>query len=216
MYEPMGQLIRYSVLAPELDVPARRMLKVVMQKSGLTTHDVEFGATLEDCPTRHVLSVGKAALDTWHEFNCIGITAHHGNVFQHWDGGRLGHRVIMVLHHPGALMQLSMGGYEAKDQMLFDLARWRGVVSGEVKAEVLRQGDCGRCMMKRGKGQRRVRAEHWVEEVDRCGLCEDCYRGRGKITRRPKKRVNPSAREAQVEGQLEMIPDGLHVILAKS
>ena len=207
----------FSVLAPDLDTPARRMLKVMMQKAGMTTAGLDFADTLAACPTRHVLSVGKAALDTWHEFGLIQVGAHHGNVFSHWTPG-LGHRVIMVIHHPGTLMQLTITGYEAKDQMGFDLMRWRGVLDGRGGIEACRQGSCGRCGGRRGKGWPQHRpAEHWVAELDGCGLCEDCYRGRSKIVKKKRgKRVEPSSREGQIEGQLEMLPgSGERVMVSK-
>jgi hypothetical protein len=212
----------FSVLAPDLDTPHRRMLKVMLQKAGMVTAGLPIVDTLAECPTRHVLSVGKSGLDTWHDFGLIQVGAHHGNVFSHWTPptatSSAGHRVIMVVHHPGTLMQLTITGYEAKDQMGFDLMRWRGLLDGRVAREACRQTTCGKCLSRRGKGGPVHRpAEHWVVELDGCGLCEDCYRTRGKIVRREKKkRVNPSSREAQIQGQLEMLPgDGTRVVVAK-
>lgn len=210
----MVGVAEFSILAPELDLPSRRMLKVMMQKANITTAGLDFCDALEDCPTRHVLSVGKAALDTWHEFGLVQIGAHHGTTFRHWTPG-MGHRVVMVLHHPSTLMQLSIVGYEAKDQMAFDLMRWRNVLGGVVRADALRQTTCGRCGGRRRDPVRRP-AEHWVDELDGCGLCEDCYRGRSKITRKVKKKPNRSKAEAQIAGQLEMLPgDGARVMVSK-
>lgn len=209
----------FSVLAPDIltDLSSRRMLKVMMGKAGFTTTGLEITDTLASCPTRHILSVGKAGLDAWHEYNLIGIGAHHGSVFRHWDPA-IGHRIIMVLHHPATLSQLSITGYEAKDQMAFDLARWRGVVSGQVNSEGLRQATCGRCAMRRGKaGPTRRPAEHWVLELDWCGLCEDCYRARGKIIKKSRgKKPKPGTREAQIAGQTEAFPDGQHLMVSKA
>lgn len=207
--------LRFSILAPDLDTPARRMLKVMMGKAGMAPiGQLTIHQTLGDCEVRNILSIGKAGLDVWHDFGIIGVGAHHGNVFRHWSASQRAHVRIMVLHHPGSLMQLTFAGHEAKDQMAFDLARWRGVLEGRV--EDLRQQTCGRCATRRGKtGPTRRPAEHWVMELDDCGLCEDCYRARGKITRKKAKRTEPSKAEAQIAGQLEMIPDGQHVMLAK-
>lgn len=211
----MNQIVEFSILAPELDNGARKMLRIVMQKSGLDYPGDH--ARLEDCATRHVLSVGKAGLDAWHEYGIIGIGLHHGNLFRHWDS-LIGHRIIMPIHHPALLLQTSFGGYEAKDQMLFDLARWRGVVEGEVAWDALRQMTCGKCGTRRGKGGSVSRpAEHWVAELDGCGLCEDCYRGRAKIGKKVRgKKPKPGTREAQMPGQMEMLPgDGTRIVVSK-
>lgn len=203
------------------------MLKVMLQKAGFTTTGLEFADTLATCPTRHVLSVGRAALDTWHDYGLVQIGAHHGCVFRHWDPA-IGHRVVMVLHHPATLLQLTIGGYEAKDQMAFDLVRWRGVVSGQVNTRDLAQKMCGACGGRRGSktgggggsGPVRRPAEHWVDELDGCGLCDDHFRGRAKIIKKASAksrgpRAKPSTREAQIAGQTEAFPDGQHLIITK-
>lgn len=209
----MSAVAAFSVLAPDLDVPARRLLKVMLQRADLEVEGTDFHGTLEACPTRHVLSVGKAALDVWHDFGLIQVGAHHGCMFRHWTPN-IGHRAIMVLHHPGSAMQMSFGGYEARDQIQFDLARWRGVIGGQVDSRNLCQMTCGRCLGRRRNPARRP-AQHWVEELDGCGLCEDCYRARSKITRKTPKKPNRSKPEAQIAGQLEMIADGRRVLMPK-
>ncbi len=204
--------VEFSILAPDLDAPSHKMLRILVDKSAMDMAEV--ASTLANCHTRHVLSVGKAALDTWHDYGLIGVVAHHGNLFRHWDS-LIGHRVIMPVHHPAVVFQQRFGGWEVKDQMLFDLARWRGVVTGETGYEELKQQSCGRCATRRRNSTRRP-AEHWVAELDGCGLCEDCYRGRSKITKKAKSvKPKPGSKAAQLPGQLEMIPDGRQILIPK-
>jgi hypothetical protein len=50
-------------------------------------------------------------------------------------------------------------------------------------------------------------ATMWAEELDGVGLCDMHWTKRGQIkSKKVKKRVNPSSREAQLQGQMGMFP----------
>lgn len=204
-----GEMMDFDVLAPELDVPHRRLLKAMLRKAGLSEQVAitEMG----DVRARHVLSVGRAATDLWHEFGLVQVGAHHGCVFTHWHPP-IGHLVIMQVHHPGTLLQLSIEGHEAKDAMMRNLNAWRMMLEGKLRADDLRMADCAKCAVKRrSKGHFPIKrkAVEWDVRVDAVGLCEDCWRGRAKIVKKEKvKKVKPGTREAQMEGQGEMFVDG--------
>lgn len=217
----------FTLLAPYLTIKERRLLRVMLQRAGLDDYEPSLAESMDEVDSRHVLSVGKAALDMWHEYGLVQVGAHHGSVFRHWHPA-IGHLVIMQTLHPGSLMQLTIGGHEAKDAMGRDLANFRRVLGGEVIAGMpaathFRMTMCGACARpgrkKAGGGGERRAAVMWEERLDGAGLCEDHWRGRSKIVRRDKargKKPNPSSKAAQLDGQLEMLPgDGSHIIVSK-
>lgn len=148
---------------------------------------------------RLVLSVGKSALDTWHEFGLILVGANHGDVFRHrTTGTAAGVARIMVLEHPGAMLQLKFDGRQARENYKRDLGLWRGVLEG---GEVSEPRACGGCLKSKGNWPRV--AAYWVDELDGVGLCEDHWRRRARYRVKRAKKPNPSSREAQMAGQLE-------------
>lgn len=208
----------FAILAPNLTDRDTKLLRAALTHVRLPIPvpvDV-----LPDSQPRHILSVGKAALDIWHDFGLIQVGANHGDVFVHrrMDGR---HFFIMVLEHPGAMDQLSaFGKYSAREDMVRDLTRWRlvleSVASGKVGTHGWHPGTCGGCLKRRGGIPRP--AEHWVDEMDGVGLCEDHYRRRGRYNR--KRKVVPvkdrGKIEHQIEGQREMFGgDGTRVMVDK-
>lgn len=198
----------FSILAPHLPDEDARLLRVAIQAAGLP-----WTAPTDALSSTHVLSVGKAGLDVWHDFGLIQVGANHGDTFTH--RARNGRRhVIMVVEHPSAMRQLSaFGKYSAREDMVKDLTRWHRKLTAGTD---LRPGNCGGCMKSRDS---RVRsAEWWVEELDGVGLCDDHYRKRGKYQR--KNKVVPvkdrGKIEHQITGQREMFGgDGTRVMVDK-
>lgn len=190
-----------KVLAVDLERPHQRLLHALLVTAGL--RDYTAVERWEDTARGDlVVSVGKAALDLWHQWGLIQVGHQHGQVFTR-DG-----RTIMVLEHPGSAMQLGFVGRSAKDNMKADLARFRSLTQQAPYWRELMQmtmcGGCQRTRMKGGGGMARW-AAHWPEELDGAGLCEEHYRKRGNIKSRWKKpRVDRSKREAQMPGQGEM------------
>lgn len=206
-----------AVLAPDLDRSHARLLRSFLIGAGLSDHTVV--QTWEDARAAtdtdgYILSVGKAALDLWHQWGLIQVGMQRGQVFTHDD------RFVMVVQHPGTLMQQSWTGRDGKHHMKCDLQRLKiGVVRGDVVHQE-HMHLCGRCQNTRvkGGGGRSRPATRWVAELDDAGLCEEHYRTRGKIKSKwVKKRVDKSKAEAQIVGQLEGMPgDGTRVMVPKS
>lgn len=198
----------YAVLAPELSDTEHRLLRVMLNNAGLWDQTHLIADHPRDINAKYVLSVGKAALDLWHEYGLIQVGAHHGCTFQH-DG-----RIIMVLLHPGTLLQQTLVGHEAKGQMMTDLLTWGRVLDGQDGDQLPRMSTCAPCL--KGKDKRQRRAEFWEPRLDYVGLCDDHWRKRAQIGKKAKPRVEKSSKAAQIPGQGEMIPDGRRVIVAKS
>lgn len=203
------------ILAPDLDRPQSRILKAVAVSAGLSDYEVveTWAAALAMAdPGSWIVSAGKAALDQWHQWGLVQVGAQRGQTFHH-DG-----RYVMVIEHPGTLMQQSMMGHDARKVMRVDLA----MLAHRLQSDLMNMAHmtlCGRCQrtrVKGGGGRTRI-ATRWVEELDDAGLCEECYRKRGTIKSRWKKpRVNAGAREAQIKGQREMFAgDGTRVVVRK-
>ncbi len=209
----------FAILAPDLTRQESKILQAMLQKVGL--HPDGAPELVDQLPNlhQHVLSVGKAALDIWHHYGLVQVGAHHGTMFTHRDPRGFRYEV-MVLQHPGTALQRTLPGFEAKQQMVVDLERWRLVLEGRVSADRLRMEGCARCLatrVKAGFTPPRRRAEFWVEELDAVGLCDDHWRTRGRIVRKDRVKVerNKSKREAQIAGQGEMIADGQHIMVSK-
>lgn len=191
------------LVPPDLESSHRRLLKAMVTKAKMEWPMDGLAMTWGQVQTRghkFVLSVGKGAVDIWHDYNLILTGHHHGNIFRHRDArGEL--YTIMVVEHPGTLMQLSMAGYSAKEGMHADLLLWKGVVGGHVRAEDFLMATCGPCRRKKESVIRR--AEHHEARLDDVGLCDDHWRKRAQIKKKPVKRVEKSSREAQIAGQVE-------------
>jgi hypothetical protein len=191
------QVTTFAILAPDLEKPHERLLKAMVQRTFRGDEHPYFPVESWEAaaPFTNILSVGKAALDLWHEYNLIAVGRHRGCLFTHTNHN------IMVLEHPGTLMQLSMVGHQAKDNMAGDLLAWRMMLEGEVLPN-RQMAECAVC--RRKKDSLRREAYHWPVEVDGVGLCDDHKRRMGQLTRRPKKRLNPSSAAAQIAGQEEL------------
>ncbi len=225
-------MLDFAVLAPDLELSHGRVLKAQLMNAGLPTPPPlhEWRAVEERrargmddehaAPLTHVLSVGRAALDTWHDFGLIQVGDHRGTTFETRGrtDGRLYH--IMVIEHPGTLMQQSFVGHTARDHMRDDLMHWRKVLEHRIVAGDLHGKWCVKCAVKRrSQGHFPIRREavEWDARVDGVGLCEDHWRRRSQITRVERKpRVHPSTRTGQISGQGEMVPDGQHIMVAKN
>lgn len=199
------------VLAPDLaDRAHQRILHSLLTLTRQPTRTV---TTWEDtAPGDIVVSVGKAALDLWHQWGLIQVGSQSGQIFTH-DG-----RTVMVLEHPGTMMQLGWVGNDAKRRAKGAMSRLAAVVAYGVE-DVDRMVVCGGCQrtrVKGGGGRHRV-ATHWPEELDGAGLCDEHWRKRGSIKSKWRKaRVDKSTREAQVPGQREMFAgDGTRVVVRK-
>lgn len=201
----------FALLAPGMDRRETRLLSIMLERAGLESPRVM--ESWREVDARYVLSVGKAAVDLWHEFGLIQVGAHHGYLFDHRASNGKSYD-IMVVQHPGTLMQMSLVGHQAKDDMTSDLRAWSRVLEGVIAPSQLAMPNCAVCL--RGKDKRRRTAEFWEPRLDGVGLCDDHWRKRAQISRRPKKRIEKSSREAQIKGQGEMVPDGRHVMVAKS
>lgn len=175
-----------------------------------TTRCLDWGDITTQRPT-HILSVGKAALDLWHPFGLIQVGTHRGNVFTHHDTlGR--HYLIMVIEHPGTLMQLSITGHQAKENMTRDLNAWSLILDG-ISPTNYKMKSCAGCV----KSKRSPHpAGFWDPRLNNVGLCDDHWRRRARYRKKPAKKINPSKAEAQMAGQLEMMPgDGTRVRVPK-
>lgn len=205
----------FAILAPDLDTPQTKLLRAALTSVRLPW--VEPVDTLPRDATRHVLSVGREAVKVWHDFGLIRIGANHGDVFTHRHPVTAQSYTIMVLEHPGTLQQLSIVGHQARDNMTTDLRRWRMILDDLIDADVFTAEWCGGCLKMRDPKHRP--AEHWVEELDGVGLCEDHYRKRSNYRR--KSRTVPvkdrGKMEHQIAGQREMFGgDGTKVMVTKS
>lgn len=202
---------QFSVLSGPLSTAEAKWLQIMLEKAGLNialpTH---ITPDLTTCLPL-VLSIGKDGVDAWHEFGLVQVGAHHGLVFTkfHANGKRY---TIMPIQHPGTLMQRSMVGWQARDDMVADLNAFRAIIDNPLASRVGMRY-CAACV--KGRPARQRPAEFYVTELDGVGLCDDHYRRRAKFTRRPTPRIEKSSRAAQLPGQGEMIPDGQHVIVAK-
>lgn len=204
-------MIPYVILAPELDRAHDRILRAMLGQARLPLAPViETWAEVVklEAGARVVASFGKTALDQWHDYGLIRVGNQHGNMFRHaTPSTRLVHD-IMVLHHPGTLLQQSMAGYGAKGEMRRDLTELLNLLAGTVRPEDLRMPRCAKCQNARvkGGGGKSIPAQHWPEEIDTVGLCEVHYNKRGQIRGKStiKKRVNPTSHAAQIEGQMSM------------
>lgn len=203
-----------EVLAPDLERPHQRLLHALLIAADLRDYDI---VERWDDTTRGdlVVSIGKAALDLWHQWGLVQVGNQRGEVFQR-DG-----RTIIVMEHPGAAMQMSFGGASARGAMQQHLATVRAFLDDPERLfEVAAMSMCGGCQRTRvkGGGGRARPATHWVAELDGAGLCDEHWRKRGNIKSRwaKKARVDPSKREAQVKGQGEMwAGDGTRVTVMK-
>lgn len=167
-----------------------------------------------DDPAPIVLSVGKSALDSWHDYNLIRVGRQHGETFMHRETDKARARVMFVVIHPGAMMQLQWTGRTAREAMARDLLRFRCLLEGKHTARDLLGQWCGVCLGKREPRQRAAVA--WPEELDCVGLCEDHARRKARLVRKAKPRVNPSSREGQIVGQVEGFGmEGGKVMVAK-
>jgi len=197
----MREMREYAILAPDLDKPAERLLRALVARANLRWSEpiTELSAArLIGSGGGLVLSVGKAGLDAWHEWGLVQANRDHGKMFEHRDP--LGYRFdIMQLQHPGLAMQRTLPGFTAKQDIGEDLNVWMGVLMGLVEPEHLRMGRCGRCK------EPTRRATYWWDRVDGAGLCEDHWRGRGKIVKKERPRPKKGSVEAQIEGQMEMM-----------
>lgn len=210
----------FTILVPsDLESSHRRLLKAMVTKAGFAWPMDGLAMTWGQVQARghkFVLSVGKGAVDLWHEYGLILVGHHHGCIFQHRDArGEM--YIIMVVEHPGTLMQLSMGGHEAKDAMGRDLAVWKKVVErGGLEWAGYVMMTCAPC---RKRKESIVRAaEHHEERLDMVGLCDDHFRKRASIRKKPVKRVEKSSREGQMPGQLEgfvKMGDAMKVMVEK-
>lgn len=215
------------LVEPNLEPAHRRMLRAALSSAGLLAHvnpmwcetweDVQMTRrVLNTRDARFVLSVGRHGLDQWHQWGLIQVGHQHGNMFEHRDA--LGNKfTIMVIEHPGTLMQRSFIGHEAKASMKRDLTVWTQLLDGYAVDAAM--GVCGRCQSTRvkGGGGRMRLAEHWPETLDGAGLCSEHYRTRARIKSKwVHKRVDKSSRAAQIAGQLEGMPgDGTRVMVSK-
>lgn len=206
-------MIPYTILAPHLDTSHAKLLRVAATSVHLPVTSPP-ADSLDQCHTRHILSVGKDGLDAWHDFGLIRVGANHGDLFTHRAANGRTYRV-MVVEHPGAMQQLSFGGHTARDNMVADLRRWRMVLDGAPSSGYY-PAMCGGCLKMREPKHRP--AEHWVEELDGVGLCDDHWRKRAQY-RRKRATVKVKDRgkmENQIPGQMEMLPgDGTKVRVSK-
>lgn len=206
-------MIPFAILAPDLQPDHARLLRAAFNHVRL-----EWEAPVDSLPStghpRNVLSVGRAGLDAWHDFGLIGVGANHGDVFTHRApvGGRS--YTIMVVEHPGAMAQLSMTKHSAREDMVRDLTRWRDMLIGGW-GQKYPSLVCGGCLKRRGGIVRP--AEHWADELDGVGLCEDHYRRRANYTRKRRtvKVADRGKPEHQIPGQGEMFADGQKVMVSK-
>jgi hypothetical protein len=207
----------YTLLAPALE-PQHTKLMVAATNAAHLHHPTTVTDTMP--ASGYVLSVGKAALDIWHDFGLIQVGANHGDVFT--TRRSTGTCVVMVVKHPGEMAQMQFSvhkAHSAREDMVRDLTRWRLLLEGSEAAGGHDHGFhspiCGGCMKLRDS---RVRAaEFWVDELDRVGLCDDHYRRRGKYNRK-RKTVPVKDRgkiEYQVPGQRQMFADGERVMVDK-
>lgn len=201
--------MQFSILAGPLDPAEVKWLTIMLEKAGLAGTVERSHLSLTDCLPL-VLSIGKDGVDAWHEYGLIQVGTHHGLVFTkfHANGKRY---TIMPIQHPGTLMQKSLIGWQARDDMVADLHAFANLVAGRMSTPKMQW--CAAC----GKGRpaRQRSAEFWVTELDGVGLCDDHYRRRAKFTKKPKPRVEKSSKAAQIPGQGEMVPDGQRVMVAK-
>lgn len=203
----------FTILAPDLSDSDTRLLRVALSHVGLP-----WAPPTDVLPThvRHVLSVGKAGLDVWHDFGLVHVGANHGETFEHRaSSGRA--YVIMVLLHPGAMNQLSITKHSAREDMVRDLGRWRSLMEGDASFYATKPSMCGGCQKSRNT-RRVMPAEHWLSELDGVGLCDDHWRRRAqyrrKVTRVAAK--DKGKMEHQIPGQIEMLPgDGTKVRVSK-
>lgn len=209
----------FTILAPGLDTSQTKLLKVIVNAVRLpwTAPSQTLADASADC--RHVLSVGRDALNLWHDFGLIRIGANHGDVFTHHPPPpAVGPaRVVMVVEHPGTLQQLSFVGHQARDDMVADLRRWRMVLAGELSVDACSAQWCGGCLKMREPRHRD--ATYWVEELDGVGLCDGHWRKRAQYRRRVARVAKKDAgkMEHQIPGQAEWFPgDGTRLIVSKS
>lgn len=207
----------FAILAPHLDTRDTKFLKSALSSARLPL--VTPTDTLPTDDTRFVLSAGKDALDVWHDFGLIRVGANHGHVFSHVHpvSGRTYH--IMVVEHPGAMAQTSLGiARDARERMKRDLMEWTHLLSNLSRgARMPRSTVCGGCLKHKDVLHRR-RVEHLVAELDMAGLCDDHYRKRAaykrKVPRVAKKDAGKS--EHQIAGQVEAFPgDGTRLVVSK-
>ncbi len=214
-------MLDHIILAPDLEVPHGRVLKAQLQAAGLPTPPpLHTWEQVDATPNSKILSVGKAALDLWHEYGLVRVGDHHGVTFQTRGRQGVGSRGrlydVMVVEHPGTLMQQSFIGHSARDHMARDLMHWRKVLEGRLFARDLRGKWCVRCAGAKRVVYKREACE-WDARVDGVGLCEDHWRSRAKIQRVERvKKVNRSSKEGQMKGQMEMVPDGRHIMVTKN
>ena len=197
----MREMREFAILAPDLDKPGERLLRALIVRGGLVwSEPIMELSDARNPESALVLSVGKAGLDAWHEWGLVQANRDHGKMFEYRDA--LGYRFdIMQIQHPGLAMQRTLPGFTAKQDIGEDLNVWVGVLMGLVEPEHLRMTRCGRCK----EGERWRKAEYWWEGVDGAGLCEDHWRGRGRIVKKEKPRPKKGTVEAQIEGQMEMM-----------
>lgn len=197
----------FTILAPDLDTTQTKLLRAALTSAHLAWTPPS--DTLADA--RHILSVGKAGLDAWHDFGLIKVGANHGDLFTHQTAR--GSYTVMVLEHPGTLQQLSTVGHQARDNMKVDLLTWGLVLRGR---QPHHPRLCGGCL--RAREPRHRAAVEWVVEMDGVGLCDDHYRRRAqyrrKVPRVAKKDVGKM--ESQIAGQMEAFPgDGTRLVVSK-
>lgn len=196
------------LLAPDLERTHQRLLGAMLMRAGLDGVRCETWAEVREHAQDAddgvvVASFGRAALDLWHDYRLILVGNQHGCMFRHRDTDHLSYD-IMVLEHPGTLMQLSMTGYTAKAAMRDDLLLLREVLEGRADPEHWRMSGCGKCQTRRvkGGGVKVMPAVEWVAGLDMVGLCDMHYMKRGQIkSKKVKKRVDPSSHAAQIDGQ---------------
>lgn len=203
-----------AILAPGLDATQAKLLRVAVQRAGLPWTDPV--PDLSTVASRFVISAGKDALDSWHDFGLIRVGRNHGDLFTHRQPTTARTFHIMVVEHPGAMQQMRFDGMAARDNMLADLARLEHIMR-DTAISLARSRLCGGCL--RAKDARDRTAEFWVEELDMVGLCDDHYRRRAQYKRKVKRVAKKDAgkMEHQIEGQMEMLPgDGTRVMVSKS
>lgn len=202
----------FTILAPDLDTHQTRLLRAALTSTHLAW--TALSNTLAD--DHHVLSVGKAGLDVWHDFGLIKVGTNHGDLFTH--RAVTGHTyTVMVLEHPGTLQQQSIVGHLARDNMVRDLDAWGRVLVGLADTMTLGPTLCGGCLKMREPKHRP--AVEWVAELDGVGLCDDHYRRRASYRRKVPRvaRKDVGKMESQIVGQMEAFPgDGTRLVVSKT
>jgi hypothetical protein len=209
----------FALLAPDLTPSHLKLLRAAASHPAVMLHLPDtIARDLSTAPT-HVLSVGKSALDVWHDFGLVQVGVNHGDVFTHRSPTTGRTHKIMVVEHPGNMAQTRMefGAGKvltAREDMVRDLGRWGFVLRGK---GTFHPDVCGGCL-KSTKSKLHRSAVYWLDELDGVGLCEDHYRARANYRR--KRVVVPvkdrGKTEHQIPGQMEMLPgDGTKVMVAK-